>query len=413
MTCNENNKSLLRLATNENNEILLLNKKGEIVSNINICNFIENCETTTTLSFNDLTGELSYKNEDNVQNIINLCELFNICNQSHNIPPFCITNLPTPTNPTVLPSPTVLDFGCEGTTTVQTYIRTYTNPNFSNYTDVSIATPIELSFLCNQQSTYKVEIVTVVTNSCGTYTDIVEIPLELDSGRVMRYFGVACCLAEITAIVTRQVVALNELNGVSFTNETIISYPIIGNIWKRDVSINNINVAISYNTLYENGYTAFNYGGSIHYGLSNQVFKTYINTDGIDVITTEGSVIGVYTSQTNSQNINTACDSHVLTVQSFDVIVPPSGLNIDGVVVDLASLIVTPLNITTPLQYNFIYNGITDNTSLHMDTGILNIPYSVPIWATAKAVFTVTTIHPTRHTPKVLAIAVLNAIEPI
>ena len=418
MPCNDNNKSLLRLSTTNNNEVVLINKKGEIISKINICDFVEDCETVTTLSYDIPTNKITYVNEAGFIISLDVCDMIETCPST--IPPFCVTNLPVIGNPSVLPSPTVATYGCEGNTTVTTVIRRCFDNDNLDCIDLVVATPFDLSFLCGLTA-LRVQIVTTVTNACGTYTDIQYLPITIEDGLISTYCGLGCCKAvinKINILFDNQLIYVIGGNKPALTTEYFAksteSYitPILYGDIKRDLDGNATGVSIIYSTGLTSGYTAVNYGGNITYSIPNYFYDEYITTNGIDVLGTEGSNISIHVTENINDNINVACATYTLTVQEIEVTIPPTGVNPDGVVVNVYDLITLP-TIATPYNLRFLHNKITDNISANFTTGVVKIPYSIPTWATAKGYFTVSTTDPASYQTKVLAIVVIKAIEPI
>lgn len=418
MSCNETNKSLLRITTTENNEVILINKKGEIVSKIDLCNIVKNCETITTLSYDIPTNKITYINEEGSIISVNVCDMIDTCPSK--IPPFCVTNLPAIGSPGVLPSPTVVTYGCEGNTTVTTIIRRCFDNENTDCVDLVVATPIDLSFLCGLNA-LRVQVVTTVTNACGTYTDIQYLPITIEDGLIVTYCGLGCCKAVINKIVILSDSQLEYVIGgdiPSFTTEHLAKdtggyiYSIPYGDIMRNIDADATGVAITYSTGITSGYTAVNFGGNITYSIPNYFYDEYITTNGIDVLGTEGSNVSIHVTENINDNINAACAVYTLTVQEIEVTVPPTGVNPDGVVVNVYDLITLP-TIATPYNLRFLHNKIINNVSANFTTGVVKIPYSVPVWATAKGYFIVSTTDPASFRTKVLAIVVIKAIEPI
>ena len=410
------NRSLVSLNTNTNNELLLKNKRGDIISTIPICNIVKNCETVTTLTVNELLNTITYTNEDGVITTINLSNL--VENITPPIPPFCVTNLPVVGNPGVLPSPTVTTYGCEGDTIVTTVLKAYSSEFvFTSYT---INTPVNLSFICGIGA-IKCEIATTVTNDCGTYTDIKLLPTILHNNEVRGYCGEYCCKATITdiSVLTDQTVSTilgntTLLKPVYYLLNVNKNVTIYGTPFALTKDMDEVSTAVSitYDAGITNGYTTLNYNGVLIDPISNNLYNTYLNTDGIGTLGTNNSAITMNVTQTLEDNVDVVCGGNSVFVTRVPVEIPAAIITPSYVSVNLFNLVVLPPH-TPPIFLDFIYNRIIDGIIYDRSTGIVQIPYSTPDWANALGYFTISTVDPITDKKQILSVVVIVGQEPI
>ena len=380
MSCNENNKSLLRLQTNENNEIVLVNKKGEVISRVQLCDFIINCNNASSLTLNELTGTLTYKNNYGELTVISMCDLFDICHQS-NIPPFCIVNMPTKENPTILPNFDVLSFGCEGVTLTSTNIRVYNQANLSTYNDILVTTPVDLSFLCGMTSVYKVELINISENSCGIHTSTKELSVITDSNHIIvEYLGVGCCTSSIIddiRFISDDLVGDTEYNTTASAKGAYAKYINRYVTMTREYEPNKNVLMVSYKTKLQNGYTSINVAGEKVYNISNDIYGNCTVKPSsllLNSIAPYPDYIGLYVSNikipvNNAPVISNedACNVYIVPIAHFPIIIN----NATPTIVNVFDLV--PQFTITPANLNFINNSVDTAVFSNRDTGIVTI----------------------------------------